>query len=124
MKKVFASIFTLFGMVATALLIGGGAAQANVPPSNCYNDTVGLVNTVICEIDVNDDNVLDGNDIKVTFLNGVLNNTTLNLLANDLDNLTINIGDIDIDAIKDVVVKDVVNVNPTLIVVLPCGCSH
>jgi hypothetical protein len=124
-KKALGSILTLFGLMATVFLIAGGSAQANTPPSNCVNGQVGLVNAVICEIDINDNSVLDGNDIVVEVLNKVANGNEINALVVDLDNLTVNIPVTvqDVVNIKNVTVGDL-NVDPSVIVVLPCGCSH
>ena len=121
MKKALGSVLTMFTVLAALLIGGAAAAQANTPTSNCKNGAVGLVNAVICEIDVDDNDVLDGNDIKVEILNYVANNNELSDIANDLDVANVDIDDVTV--IKNLVIGDI-NVDPSVIIVLPCGCSH
>lgn len=130
MKRTLGAVAALFGLLAT-LLLGTAAANATTPPSHCYNGTYLGLAAVICEIDINDDGVLNGNDIKVIIPLSVLNHSQLNLLVVELDKVTgvsvpIDIGDITI--LKDVVVNvyDLIDLNldPDVIVVVPCGCPH
>lgn len=129
MKKAFGSLFMLFGILAALLLGGVSGAQATVPPSKCENK--GLINIVVCEIDANDNGQIDVGDIKVTVLLGdVLSNNDLDILAIELDDL-VDVGDVsveDVIVIKDTVVNvydlfDIV-LDPDLVIVIPCGCTH
>jgi hypothetical protein len=118
-------ITALFGLLI-ALFMSSAPAQATVPPSQCHNGTLLGAAVVICEIDINDDGVLNGNDIKVIIpVSGVLSGNKLVLLASALDNLTIDVSHIDIDVLTNAVVNVIngdVNITGPL-VVLPCGCS-
>jgi hypothetical protein len=113
-------------------LIAGSAsgAQATVPPSHCYNGTYLGLAAVVCEIDINDDGVLNGNDVKVIIPGKILSSNELNILTAKLDDVVVNvpitIGDITI--LKDVTVDVLKDFNivilPDVVVVLPCGCPH
>ena len=123
MKKAVGSLLAIFS-VLTALLIGGTSAQATTPTSNCSNGQWGVipvqVSAVICKIDVNDNSVLeDVLDLKIVALNAVASGNQLNLLADALDDLTINIEDIDVDSIEEVLRRILIFL---ISLILPCGC--
>ena len=124
MKKALTSMLMLFGILA-GLLIGGSSASATGSATGCHNGTVGLVNAVICDIDVDHNSVLDGNDIWIEVLNYVANNNEINALVVDLDKLTINVPVTvtDVLNISNVVVKDLVIIAP-VINIGGCGCPH
>jgi len=123
-KKALTSMLMLFGILA-GLLIGGSSASATGSATSCSNKTILSVSVVVCDIDVNDNNVLDGNDIWIEVLNYVANNNEINALTVDLDNLTINVPvtATDVVNIKNVVVQDLVVVAP-VINIGGCGCPH
>lgn len=131
MRKAFGSLFALLGMLAALLLGSLSSAQATAPPSNCSNI---LVN-VVCEIDVDDNSVLNGNDIKVEILNKSLNGNELDILTVELDDiLNDNVVNVPLSVEEILIVKDVVVtvfddelnivVIPSVVIVTPCGCPH
>ena len=126
MRQAIASVLTSFSLVVMTLLTGAGPAQANVPTSNCRNGQVGLVNAVICEIDINDDDVLDSRDLKIIIPNCVASGNELAALADDLDALVISNPPTDEDRanIQAVVDEILTCVDRPSAVILPCGCSH
>ncbi|HEY0639083.1 MAG TPA: hypothetical protein VGD67_15640 [Pseudonocardiaceae bacterium] len=128
MKKTMGAVAALFAMMAT-LLLGTATAQATTPPSHCYN-TGSVVNVIVCEIDVDDNGIIDGNDVKVLIpVIGNLSHNDLVVLAQVLDDLNIGLKDIDIDVLNGVVVEVLENAENLVVingplVVLPCGCPH
>ena len=130
MRKVLGSFAAVFAMMVALIAGSASGAQATVPPSHCYNGTYLGLAAVVCEIDINDDGVLNNNDVKVIIPGKILSSNELNILTAKLDDVVVNVpitvGDITI--LKDVtvdVLKDFdIVILPDVVVVLPCGCPH
>lgn len=107
MKKTMGALAALFAIMAT-LLLGTATAQATTPPSQCQN--TGLINViVVCDIDVDDNGVLNGNDIKVLIpVVGNLSNNDLNDLVSVLDDLDLDLKNIDVNVLSNIL-QDVID---------------
>ena len=125
MKKTFGAVAALFGLMAT-LLLGVASAQATTPPSHCNNGTWLGVAAIVCEIDINDDGVLNGNDVKVIIpISRVLNGNEINILTAALDDINVDVSDL--VKVTSTTVSVLNYFSPSVIitgplVVLPCGC--